>query len=118
MIYKVTKRFQRGSETPIGTFKTLNEAKTYIQEKLADDAMHKVDATYGLHEGMDLLEEFDQTKLAQQPDAQSQGGGQQQGSGQTFSPTPFNMTPQPKGLPRSWVKDDEKKDSNEKEGNK
>jgi len=117
MLYKVTKKYQRGSETQVGTFKTINEAKQFIQEKLADDVLHKIDSIYNLYEGMDLLEEFDQRKLVQttQDDGNSSapgsaGGGQ--GQGQTFTPTPFNMTPQPKGMPRSWVKnEDDKKDS-------
>lgn len=112
MIYRVTKKYGRGSETNVGQFKTLNESKTFIQKQLADDALHKISSIYTLYEGFDLIEEFDQSTLDNTASSEDEGSsGQQRGSSQTFSPTPFSTTPQPKGMPRSWVKDeDDKKD--------
>ena len=116
MIYKVTKRYARGTESLIGTYKTINEAKQVIQANMADDVILKIIATYCLYEGMDLLEEFDQTKLnpvSQTTDLGKESGVQSMGTGQRFSPSPFNTSPQPKGLPRSSWKDD-KSDDNDK----
>lgn len=116
MIYRVMRSYQRGSESAVGTFKTINEAKIFIQEKLTDDAILKVNATYRIYEGMDLMEEFDQSKLIKQDSSQdsSDSSSQQRGSGQTFTPTPFNMTPQPKGLPRNWIKEEDNKEDDKK----
>ncbi len=109
-MYKVMKKFAaRGPESQVGSFKTSKEAQQFIQEKLAEDANIKVNAIYALYEGFDLMEEFDQSKLVQKAssDEESQSGGGGKGSGQRFSPSPFNTAPQPKGMPQSWVKDDE-----------
>lgn len=105
-MYKVMKKFSRGPEMLMSSFKTIIEAKKFIQEKLAEDASLRVTASYLLYEGFDLMGEFDQSKL----ETSSQGGSGsagQQGSGQRFSPTPFNMKPQPNGMPHSWIKDEE-----------
>lgn len=112
MMYKVTKKFARGSETPVGSYKTLTEAKKVIQEKLAEDAAHKVVATYCLYEGFDLMEEFDQSKLADSTASREEEGGasSSKSSSQSFRPTPFSTTPAPKGMPRSFMQDDDKKD--------
>lgn len=119
MLYKVTKKYARGPESPVGNYKTLTEAKAAIQNKLAEDALHKVESIYRLYEAFDLIEEFDQSKLEKKEktgDAgtgdtgTSQGGvagGSQKGSSQTFNPSPFSMTPHLG--PRSWVQD--KKDN-------
>jgi hypothetical protein len=95
----------------------MDEAKKVIQEKLAQDAALKVTAIYGLYEGMDLIEEFDQSSLEETTTSggNNSSGGQQKGSGQRFSPTPFNVTPMPGGLPRSYIKDEnDKKDEDKK----
>lgn len=103
MMYKVTKKFSRGPESPVGTYKTLNEARQVIQDKLGEDISLKVVASYCLYEMFDLLEVFDQSKY----EGASKEESQQRGSSKSFNPTPFNTTPQPKGLPRSWVKDED-----------
>lgn len=115
MSYIVKKKFNpRGTESLAGTFKQLNEAKQFIQKKLEEDFQFKVNAIYCLYEGMDLIEEFDQSKLVKS-DEKAQSGGQQKGSGQSFSPTPFNTAPRPGGMPHSWLKDgDDKKDKDKK----
>jgi hypothetical protein len=110
-MYKVTKKYAKGPETQVGVYKTVGEAKTVIQTKLAEDARQNIKTIYCLYEGFDLLEEFDQNKLetTAPKEDESTGASGQPGSGQRFSPTPFNMTPAPRGLPRSWAKDEEDK---------
>jgi hypothetical protein len=116
-MYKVTKKFARGSESPVGSYKTMAEAKQVIQEKLAEDAAHKVMATYCLYEGFDLMEEFDQSKLqtsAASGDQEGSGSSSSKSSSQSFRPTPFSMTPAPKGTPRSFIVDEDKKKDEDK----
>lgn len=118
-MYKVTKKFSySGPETFIGNYKTLNEAKKFIQDKLLEDSTFKVNSIYLLYEGMDLIEELDQSKLeitSKPNDEESQGsGGAGKGSSQQFNPSPFSMTPRPKGMPQSWVKEEDKKDEDKK----
>jgi hypothetical protein len=94
----------------------MSEAKLKVQEALADDAMHKVNAFYRIYEGMDIMEELDQSHLVptsqQNEDAsssESESGGK--GTGQRFSPSPLSMKPQPKGMPASsWKDEDDNKD--------
>lgn len=113
-MYKVTKKFVKGPETQIGVFKTIPEARKFIQEKLAEDALQRIQAVYSLYEAFDLIETFDQSKLVttENQKEESNAGGAGHGSGQRFSPTPFNMTPAPKGTPRSWVNDEDKDGKN------
>ena len=114
-MYKVTKKYARGSETPAGSYKTSAEAKKIIQEKLAQDESLRIkDAIYCLYEGFDLLETFDQSKLIPEvPTKEESNSASGMGTGQRFSPSPFNTAPQPKGaMPKNWVNndDDNKKD--------
>lgn len=109
-MYKVTKKYARGPESPVGTYKTINEAKKVIQEKLADDASHKVEAIYKLYEGFDFMEEFDQSRLVISQSSDDDSGSSGRGSSQSFNPSPFSTKPQPKGMPQSWVRDEDKKD--------
>lgn len=113
-MYRVTKRFARGPESPVGTYKTLSEAKNVVQDKLAEDAGMRINATYVIYEGMDLLEELDQSKRIDTPSESQSSGSSGRGAGQSFSPSPFNMTPAPKGMPRSGFKDDANKDDKDK----
>jgi hypothetical protein len=103
-MYKVTKKYGRGPETQVGSYKTIQEAKTVIQEKLGEDSNLGIKAIYCLYEGIDLIEEWDQSKLIKSEEEAegSSTGGQQRGSGQSFSPSPFNTSPMPRGLPRGW----------------
>lgn len=113
MIYRVTKKYARGPESPVGTYKNLNDARKVIQDKLADDAAHRVIASYCLYEGFDLIEELDQSalKVTERDQGQGESSGQGKSSTQSFRPTPFSTTPMPKGTPRSFIVDeDDKKD--------
>lgn len=109
MIYRVTKRYGRGAETTVGSFKSIPEAKAFIQNAIEDDINHKLQVVYSIYEGADLLEEIDSAKVtisstnSQQEDTSSQS----KGAGQRFSPSPLNTTPQPRGIPRSAWKDAE-----------
>ena len=111
MMYKVTKRFGRGSEVDVGKkFNNETEAKNYITEKLLDDYNFKIiDTIYSLYEGLDKISEFSQRDVKPSANEQS-SSSQQKGSGQSFSPTPFQIGPRPKGMPVSGFKEDEKKD--------
>lgn len=106
MIYKVTKQFGASSSaTHCGNFKTLEEARAYVQTKLAEDASLKIkNVIYKVLEGMDEVESYDSNQAIE---AQTQAGGQSRSSSVTFSPTPFNAAPRPAGIPHNWVKDKE-----------
>jgi hypothetical protein len=113
-MYRVTRKFGRGPESQIGLFKTIPEAKKLIEEKLAEDAKLNLKAIYGLYEGMDLMEEFDQSHVVEKS-AGSESSASQKSSGQRFTPSPFNTAPAPKGIPRSsWSSDDSDKNSDKK----
>ncbi len=118
MLYKTTKRFGRGPEMILETFRDYQEAEQFIQIKLSEDIHFKVQATYRVYEFDDLLKEFTQ-KDARIPGAQSQAvtessSVQSSGKTQTFSPTPFNTRPQPGGMPVSWIRDEEESKDGEK----
>jgi hypothetical protein len=108
MLYKTTKQFSRGPEIILDTFREYADAEHFIQAKLSEDIHFKVIATYRIYEFDDLLKEFTQ-KDARIPGSGSSGqdSASQSGNTQTFNPTPFNMAPQPGGMPHSWVKDTE-----------
>lgn len=105
----------RGKDILVGEFDNTDDAKIFIQEKLAEDARLKVKALYRLMEGMDVLEEF--TEVAggindstESSSSSSSGAGQRS----SFQPTPFNTAPRPAGLPHSWVKDEDNKEDDKK----
>jgi hypothetical protein len=109
-MFVVTKRFGR-SETRLRDFNKETDANQFIQEQLQDDIRFKLMATYGLYEGADLLKEFTQKDAIQESSSDSSGeggtNGQSTGSRSSFSPTPFNTTPRPGGMPPNWIKGEE-----------
>lgn len=107
MFYKVIKKYARGAPIDVATFAEINDAKLFIGAKLREDAALKVNVTYQLLEGGEVIEEFTQGNPLQNS---SQSGGQQRSSGQSFAPTPFNTAPRPPGMPPNWVKDEDKKE--------
>jgi hypothetical protein len=110
-MFVVTKRFGR-SESRMSDFAKQSDAEKFIQEKLQEDIRFKVNATYGLYEGADLLREFSQRDAVATPAAASPvdaGSAQAAGSRSSFTPTPFNTAPRPGGIPHSWVKDEDDK---------
>lgn len=113
-MYVVTKRFGR-AETRLSDFSKEQDAINFIYEKLREDIRFKVNATYGLYEGADILKEFKQSDVPDNhsgssgptgSDTSAQGGA---GRGTSFNPTPFNTAPRPAGLPHNWVKDEDDK---------
>jgi hypothetical protein len=108
-MFVVTKRFGR-SETRAGDFSKQVDAEKFIKEKLCEDILYKINATYGLYEGVDLLQEFKQSDVIDEStdsSASSTDSTGSSGSRSSFSPTPFNTAPRPTGMPQSWVKDEE-----------
>jgi hypothetical protein len=112
-MYKVSKKYMRGPEQVLAQFKEVADAKEFVKIKLEQDAGMKVQASYLLYEGSDLLETLD----AGSTGVDSSGSGTSTGTGSAktgtlaFSPTPFQVTPKPGGLPPSSFRDleDDKK---------
>jgi hypothetical protein len=107
MLYRVTKQYTRGGDTPVAEFNDANDAKLFINARLELDARLKVKVIYRLFESGELIEEFSESS-SEQGSASSSGAGTQQRS--SFQPTPFNATPRPPGMPPNWLKDEEDKD--------
>jgi hypothetical protein len=88
------------------------DALKFIQDKLKEDILFKVNATYCLYEGADLMREFTQDDAAAAPaskDAPTGSSASGAGSRSSFTPTPFNNAPRPPGMPHSWIKDEDDK---------
>lgn len=117
MTYKVTKQYGRGNEMPDGDFKDLNEAKLHIKNKLVEDAAMRMKVIYRITEFGDVIEEFDPDKLPPPVTTTSGGDTSQQGQStkSTFSPTPFQTSPRPPGMPPSSMKDVDEDDKDKKE---
>lgn len=111
MLYKVNKQYARGSDIEIAAFKEITDAKLFMQARLIEDAKLKMDVTYRLLEGSDVLEELGPGAVSQPASmsatTNTSSGGAQQGSG--FQPTPFNTGPRPPGMPSKWQKDEGEK---------
>jgi hypothetical protein len=111
MHYRVTKQFARGPETTLQSFLKREAAAAFIMEKLADDARFKVETTYRIYDDLDeVLKEYTLADAVQTSSSGSQGSAGSAGKSQSFNPTPFNMTPMPTGMPRSWIKDEDEDD--------
>jgi hypothetical protein len=94
-------------------FSRQEEAEKFIQEKLQEDIIYKVAATYGLYEGIlyegaDLIEEFTQKDVisAGPVFSRTSDSSQAAGTGETFNPSPFTTTARPDG-PQNWKKERE-----------
>jgi len=114
MLYKVSKLYSRGTDIYIAEFQETNDAKMFIDVKLAEDSRLKVKVTYRLYEGLELLEEFTES-TGQSGAAGASSAGASQTQRTSFQPTPFNTSPRPPGLPHAWLKDEDVK---EEEGNR
>jgi hypothetical protein len=105
-MYRVTKQFARGVETTLQKFPRRDAAEAFIKDKLIEDARMKVETTYRIYDDLDeMVRAFTSADLGKNTVTSYQVSGQGRGSSQTFNPTPFNVRPQPGGLPHSWVKD-------------
>ncbi len=115
-MYVVKKRFGR-SETTVQEFLDEKNAEHFIVEKLREDERFKIkDAIYCLYEGADLHREFTQKDIPASTGSAAGApisGGQGQGQGQVFNPSPLNMKLTPGGMQNNW-KDVPKMDDDEK----
>ena len=110
LMYKVAAKYQKGPETVVAKFDSLNEAKDFIQNKLHDDILLKVMVIYNLYELGELVASFDQSNVTVNAGTAGGGGGQQQSSTQRFSPNPLQTNLRPTGMPpSSFVDDDDSK---------
>lgn len=107
-IYKVTKQFGGGREQPCHQFKTLPEAQKHATDSVENNVAMKIKAVFRIYEFDDLIQTVDTESYvsalgaANTASESSQGGMQ---SGATFKPTPFEMSPRPKGTPPKWIID-------------
>lgn len=114
MIFRVTKQFPRGPETDLQKFMKREMAVQFITEKLAEDALYKLQTIYRLYDDLDhLLKEYttaDLEKLAGSNKTQESNSGAGKDGGQRFSPSPFNTAPRPGGIPPSSFRKDDSED--------
>ena len=109
MRYKVSKQYTRGTESYCAQFSDINDAKFFIQARLADDAALNVKVIYRIYEFTELMQEFDPNKSGES--ASGGTGSQGKSSEASFRPTPLSSSPRPAGMPQNWrvEKDDEDK---------
>lgn len=107
MQYQVTKQYARDEERACAEFNDLSDAKIFIVAKMEADASLNVKVIYRIFKGMTLIETDDPS---QSNAASASEGAQGKGSSASFRPTPLNMTPTPRGLPKKWVVDDQEDD--------
>ena len=88
------------------------DAVQFIQEKIQQDLLYKMNNIYTLYEGDDFLREFTQDSViaiqstSSEEDTGSQASGKS--STQSFRPTPFNTAP--RIGPQSYIRDEENED--------
>lgn len=114
MRFKVKQRYGRGPETQLGEFKTVEEARTFLNKKIENDVAMKLNVIYRIYDFDEMIDEQDTSKIdASQLFRPSETSGSSQGSqgkGATFRPTPLNTSLKPKGMPSNWKDEDEDKD--------
>jgi hypothetical protein len=104
MKYKVSKQYARGPESFCAQFADVNDAKFFIQARLADDAALNVKVIYKIYEFTELLQEFDPAN----PNAAASGASSSGKSSEAnFRPSPLSVAPRPSGMPQNWRKDDD-----------
>ena len=106
--YKVTKKYEKGSEQVFANFEKADDAKQFIQWKLEEDARFRVNIVYSFYELGELIETFDQGSKG----AASSSESSQQTSTQAARLSPLQTTLRPSGMPLSSFK--EKKDEDKK----
>ena len=113
MTYKVTKQFGTNRELDSGQFKTLPEAKKYVQQQVQADAAMKVKSIYRIYEWDDLIEESHSDKIVvSAPSGNSDDSHGGKGSG--AKPSPLSTVPRPPGSPQTW----QEYKNDDEEGNK
>jgi hypothetical protein len=101
--FKVCAQYGRGPEQVIADFKALDDAKSFIQDKLERDASHRVSVAYLLYDLGELMERFEPGQAES-----SNTGGQSQSSSNAARPSPLQTTLRPTGMPPSTFKDSDK----------
>lgn len=114
MLYHVTKQYGRQSEIPCGKFKTLHEAKSFIDQHIQSDAAMRIQVIYRIKEFDDVIEEFDSTKIHQTThDSSPANHASGKNSDASFRPAPLQTGLKPKGMESYW-KTSSKDDPEEK----
>jgi len=103
MLYRVSAQYGRGGETFIAEFSMREDASHFIGMKRERDHQMKVQVIYKLYEGMDVLDTFnDEDGGTGRVAAPASGSATAAGTGERFSPSPFNTAPRPVGMPQNW----------------
>lgn len=111
MKYKVTSQYARDAERQLAMFESQDDAKTFVEAKIAKDALLKVKIIYRIYKDFDVLEEISSEQDTSGATAKAPSS-QGQGSGANFRPSPFDTSPKPAGMPKKWIvngTDDDKK---------
>lgn len=113
LLYKVSKKYPRGPEQMLAKFNELSDAKQFAAAKLEQDRLLRVNASYLIHEGHDLIETLGEDSATASATSTSSASSSASGKAttQVFSPSPFQVAPRPGGMPPSSFKDveDDKK---------
>jgi hypothetical protein len=114
MKYAVHKQYERGNKILCAQFDDLNDARLFIDLKLAEDLKLKVKIKYFIIEYGEIIEEFEAGQVGSSTASPNytatDQGSQGAGSGASFRPTPFNTAPRPTGTAPRWLKEDNDKE--------
>lgn len=114
MLYHVTKQYGQNTEIKAGSFKTLIEAKAFVDTHITQEALMKIKVIYRIKEFDDIIEEFDSLKITEPTSQETQPSSSASGknSEAAFRPSPLHSTLKPTGMQQNWVtpKDHDKKD--------
>lgn len=112
MLYHVTKQYGHGAEIKCNSFKTLHEAKQFVDENIKAEAAMKIEVVYRIKEFDDVIEAFDSTKLSLHDEPTNESPSDSGKSSEAvFRPSPLQSALKPAGMQQNWVnpKDDEEK---------
>jgi hypothetical protein len=118
MIYRVTKQYSGSTEQDCQRFKSFVEAKTFVNESAATDAEMKIKVVYRIYEFDDIMLSVDSASIVPAAPSSSNASESTAGgisSGASFKPTPFEMSPRPKGTPPKWIIDPEEDKDKDKD---
>jgi hypothetical protein len=112
MLYHVTKQYGRSPEIKCNSFKTLAEAKQFVDENIQGEVAMKIEVIYRIKEFDDVIEAFDSTKISLHDEpANESSTSTGKNSEAVFRPSPLQSALKPAGMQQNWVKpkDDDKK---------
>lgn len=113
MLYRVSAQYLRGGEIFIAEFSRQDDAILFLAMKQEKDQYLKVNVTYRLYEGGDVIETLEGesgSSAWQGAPASSTGAQSAGGAGSSFNPSPFGAVPRPAGMPQHWRKEDDRSD--------